>query len=100
MNILGHLIPIAKANSGDGSFGGRMMSDYGFMGMGGGYMGAIFMILFWILVLAGTIYLLAFLAQPRNGKQDKTPKEILKERYAKGEIDKEEFERKKKDLFR
>lgn len=99
MNILDHLIPIARADSGQGGFGGHMVSNYGFMGMGGGYMGAVFMILFWILVIAVIVYLIRFLSQDRNEKKDKTPREILEERYARGEIDKEEFERKKKDLF-
>ena len=58
------------------------------------------MFLFWILIIIGFIYLL------NNGKLDnlfsgnnydgynnnrKDPIEIIKERYAKGEIDKEEF---------
>lgn len=62
-------------------------------------MGGIFMVLFWVLVIIGIIYLVKYLSQNQNKKQDKTPQDILKERYAKGEIDKEEFDKRKKDLI-
>ncbi|MDO8551692.1 MAG: SHOCT domain-containing protein [bacterium] len=67
-----------------------------------GWMGAtgfIFMILFWILVTISVIYLIRYLAdQSRESPGQKTPLQILQERYAKGEIDKKEYEGKKKDL--
>ena len=72
-------------------YGGHMMG-YGF---GGGIMWIIF------LVLAGVaVY---FLLQFKKSKGSdistiETPLDILKKCYAKGEIDKEEFDRKKKDL--
>lgn len=69
-------------------------------GMGFGW---IFMILFWILVVIGIVALVkwVFNASHKTKKMpphEKPPLEILKERYARGEIDKKEFEEKKHDL--
>jgi len=96
MNFINYLIPVAQAHTNDDVSGYHMMFDYGFLGMSGGFVGVIFMILLWILIMAGSIYLVKYLSQSRQ--QDKTPLDILKERYAKGEINKEEFEKRKKDL--
>lgn len=66
---------------------------------GGLWFGWIFMILWWALIITGIIVLLRWLMAQSNGSyNDKTPIEILRERYAKGEIDKKEFDKRKKDL--
>ena len=69
---------------------------YGWMGPGW-----IFMLLFWALVIAGGVALVRWLGTRDKGGGDtrrSTPLEILQERYARGEIEREEYEQKRRDL--
>ena len=59
---------------------------------GGGGMW-IFTLLFWVLVIAGVVLLINWL---RKQNTNESALEILKKRYARGEIDKETYERLKK----
>ena len=84
------------------NFGGMMGYNtptmMGWFGLGFGW---FFMVLFWVLIVTGIIYLTRCLVlgcSPRGGAK-KSAIEILEERYVKGEISKEEFEDKKKDLI-
>ena len=70
---------------------------YGWMGMGIGW---LFTILFWGLAIVGVLFLFRRTAGGDGGATPKTPLDILKERYAKGEIGKEEYEQKRQDIER
>ena len=78
----------------------NMMGDMGsWWGMGFGW---ISMILFWGLVILAIAALAKWLMQqPSSGgsPRDKTPLQILQERYARGEIDRQEYEQKRQDLM-
>lgn len=78
-----------------------MMDDYWGHGMNNGYnvWGFIFMVLMMALVFLGIVLVVHYLARSNHSKGDEdSALEILKNRYAKGEIDKKEFDEKKKDL--
>jgi putative membrane protein len=71
-----------------------MMDGYG-MGYGIGIIGLIL----WILVIIGLVLLIKYLWVGSGAKRgEESALEILKKKYARGEISKEEFEEKKKDL--
>jgi putative membrane protein len=82
-----------------------MMGPEGMMGWGYGmgWLGMILMSLFWIAVVVGIVFLIIWLVRSgggRKGGESNSALDILKKRYARGEINKEEFEDKKKDLSR
>lgn len=81
--------------------GPRMMSEMG-------WVGSFIMITFGVLLLVALILFIKWLlmqnqsnasSSPNSHQQKSSALEILKERYARGEIDKNEFEEKKKDII-
>lgn len=65
----------------------------------GGFLMMIGVILFWALIIGGIIYLIKGFVQGGDPQPIATPLETLKRRYARGEIDKREYEAKKTDLL-
>jgi putative membrane protein len=72
------------------------------MGYGGGWSMGIFMLIFWVAVIVGIAFLVKWVVGQSGGGShggNESPLDILKKRYARGEIDKAEFEEKKQDLL-
>jgi putative membrane protein len=70
---------------------------YGFMG-GFGIVPDVLSVLFWIFLIVLLIRLFRHQKSEGSATFEKSPLDILKERYAKGEITKKEFEDMKKDI--
>ena len=80
------------------------MHGYNGFGMGFGWFGLVFIVIL-IVVVVWVISMVMKNSSMKNrmnedsfGNNSKTPLEILNERYAKGEIDDEEYERRKSKL--
>ena len=82
-----------------------MNYGYGYGDMiGFHFFGTLLTVLFWVLLI---VLIVRLMKGGRHGDwmhghhpfMGKSPLDVLKERYAKGEIDKKEFEEKKKDLM-
>ena len=71
--------------------------NYGMIG-GWGFLGFFF----WIILIAGIVLLVIWLTRKLPEKQrsstDESALEILKKRYARGEISRDDFEKMKKDI--
>ncbi len=87
----------------DGGYGGYG-GWAGHYGMGYGF-GWIFMVLFWILLIVGIVAIIKWAFSSGHGpthvlppSPQRTAHDILKERYARGEIDKDEFEERRRTL--
>lgn len=74
------------------------------MGLGFGLFGLLFMLLFWVGLIALAVWLVSTLFG-RNGRQatpsgdhELSAREVLDRRYARGEITREQYELMKQDL--
>ncbi len=83
-----------------GNHGFGMVSGFGFVGI----IPMILTILFWVVVIALAVWLIGSLASrtnsqpPSNLPPAESALDILKKRYARGEITKEQFEEMRRDL--
>jgi putative membrane protein len=88
---------------GRGGYGGYGPGMMGW-GYGGGWFSSIIGIIFLVAVVIGVFFLIRWMitASSKQGGREsgagESALEILRKRYARGEINKEEFEEKKKDL--
>ena len=83
-----------------GMMGPGMMGNWGY-GMMGGY--GYLSIFFWILIIVGIVLSVVWLFRKaphwQQNSVEESAMDILKKRYASGEINREEFEEKKKDIL-
>lgn len=72
-------------------------------GLDMGWGGFLFQFFLWIAVVALALWAIIRFSSPargvEQGGESKSAMEILRERYARGEIDREEFKEKKRDLM-
>jgi putative membrane protein len=58
----------------------------------------LMMLVFWGVMVAGIIVAIRWLASQTRAPRSDRARDVLRERYARGEIDRDEFEARKRDL--
>lgn len=73
---------------------------WGYWGGPWSWVGPLMMIMFWLLVVGGLAFILRAWWQPpsRSGHGSDAALDILRERYARGELSREQFEEMRRDL--
>ena len=79
-----------------GGYGGGMMGGWGLFGGGMGLWGLLWM----VLLLAVPLYVAYVLLDGASGGKNRRPETVLRERYARGELSDDEFDRRRKQLER
>lgn len=97
--VIGSFFLMAQYHSGhywngDGDYHHDHMMEFS---SGWGWIMMLMMLLFWGLIVWALIWGIRSFSRS-DSDRDNRPLEILKRRYASGEIDREEFESKKRDL--
>jgi putative membrane protein len=96
--LAGMTMPImawAQERGGDWSWGMHPMSwMWGAWGLGM----MVMMLMFWGVVITGIVFAIRWLAGQTDRSRSDRARDILRERYARGEINKDEFEAKQRDL--
>jgi len=79
---------------------GKMHDWNMWWGGGGMWFGPLWMILWLVLLVAGIVALVRWLVRPGASvsRQARSARDILDERYARGEIDRDEYMKRKQDL--
>jgi putative membrane protein len=72
---------------------------YGYEHYGMGAWGWWWMILVWVIIIVAAIFIIkSIIGKGTGSRQHETPLDVLKRRYAAGEITKEQFDQMKKDI--
>jgi putative membrane protein len=92
--VVGAAMPVAAAQERVYEWGWGMHPMSGVWGAGM----MLMMFVFWGVVIVGIVLGIRWLVSQGRQPSSDTALEILRQRYARGEIDKQEFEAKKRDL--
>lgn len=77
-----------------------MWEHTGGWGMGWIGVGLVHMLIFWVVIVFVVVALAKLLSGSRGPGEERRPLDILRERYARGEIDDAEFERMRRELLK